>query len=249
MKQYYIYLNNQQEGPLYIEDLKRMSISRETLVWHEGLTEWQRAESVTDLSDYFKNIPPPINNISAINIPTLPLTGNTSPVLQSYDANNSDSEAKKILGIKRNFFLYGMLALALIIGISAFNLQKNNDYDEKIQQQQLNAYDSQLEEQQKAIEEQNKRIAEQERLERERIEKERKQALEKRINEIAEQLSASYQNLEQAKRHLHDVSAFKVLRTSSERHQQVSAAEDEVKTWENNIEELESEMKKINPKW
>jgi len=214
-------------------------------VWHEGLSEWQKAETINELQELFKSIPPPPPNHYTIMPPSLPNT----KIDQQYIQPEYHSDAKKILGIKRNYFFYGMLAVALVIGGTAFNSKKKNDLEQGIQQQQIESYNVQLEEQQKAIEEQNKRIAEQERLERERINREKKAALEKRINEITNELNYSYQNLEQAKRHLHDVSAFKVLRTSSERHEQVSAAENQVKMWENNIEKLEKEMQKINPEW
>jgi hypothetical protein len=58
-KQYFITKDNSPHGPLSFEELKEESISRETLVWHAGLDQWQKAETIKELQSMFKTIPPP----------------------------------------------------------------------------------------------------------------------------------------------------------------------------------------------
>ncbi|GIW23027.1 MAG: hypothetical protein KatS3mg068_2034 [Candidatus Sericytochromatia bacterium] len=62
---YYIYLNNQKEGPLnlnqVIDLIKSNKVNNDTLIWKNGLLEWVKISSLTE----FKNL---VNE----NIPTLP---------------------------------------------------------------------------------------------------------------------------------------------------------------------------------
>lgn len=72
---------------------------------------------------------------------------------------------------------------------------------------------------------------------------------EKRIEELNNQLLIAYQNLEQAKRNLHDASAFKLLRSNRKRHVDITNAEASIKTFEKEIKGIEDEMSAINPGW
>jgi membrane protease subunit (stomatin/prohibitin family) len=61
---YFVVLNGQQAGPFDINALKQFvvqgQITRETLVWKEGLSSWSNAGSQADLSLIFGITPPPI---------------------------------------------------------------------------------------------------------------------------------------------------------------------------------------------
>ena len=46
---FFVILNNQQEGPYTIAQLAEMGISAETLVWKEGMKDWQPAWTVSEL--------------------------------------------------------------------------------------------------------------------------------------------------------------------------------------------------------
>ena len=62
MKQYYYSDGQQQIGPISKDELKLKGITKETLVWCEGLSNWIKAGEIEDLADLFPNIPtPPIN--------------------------------------------------------------------------------------------------------------------------------------------------------------------------------------------
>ncbi|WP_116789252.1 hypothetical protein [Flavobacterium psychrotrophum] len=79
-----------------------------------------------------------------------------------------------------------------------------------------------------------------------RIAEQERQVREARIREIKTELKISYRNLENAKINLHDVSAFKLLRSSSERHEQISEAEAILASWQKSVNELESELNSLN---
>lgn len=53
--------DNNQFGPLTIEELKEKKISKETMIWHEGLDNWVKAFDVEELKHFFKSVPPPLN--------------------------------------------------------------------------------------------------------------------------------------------------------------------------------------------
>ena len=52
MKSYFISKNSQpKEGPFNLEQLKKIKIDKETLVWYEGLEEWKNANEIDELKD------------------------------------------------------------------------------------------------------------------------------------------------------------------------------------------------------
>ena len=57
MKQYYYSDGQQQIGPISKDELKLKGITKETLVWCEGLSNWTKAGEIEDLADLFPNIP------------------------------------------------------------------------------------------------------------------------------------------------------------------------------------------------
>lgn len=60
MKKYFIHINNQQQGPFSLEELKNIGITGETPVWYEGLADWMKAGNSEELQSLFKSEPPPI---------------------------------------------------------------------------------------------------------------------------------------------------------------------------------------------
>lgn len=61
---YFVAVNGQQTGPFNMNVLKEMALknelTRETLVWKQGMNEWQSAGQQSDLSGLFGSVPPPI---------------------------------------------------------------------------------------------------------------------------------------------------------------------------------------------
>lgn len=56
--EYFIIIDGQQKGPLSIEQLKAESIAPETMVWRQGMINWQPASTVPDLKVIFQPTPP-----------------------------------------------------------------------------------------------------------------------------------------------------------------------------------------------
>ncbi len=59
MKKYYYAEGNISVGPFTIEELKTKNITRQTLVWYQGLDNWQPAGNVVELNELFTSAPPP----------------------------------------------------------------------------------------------------------------------------------------------------------------------------------------------
>ncbi|QYS91980.1 SPFH domain-containing protein [Flavobacterium covae] len=59
---YFVAINGQQAGPFDIEALKNLvhtnQLTRETLVWTNTMSNWEKAETVRALANLFTNIPP-----------------------------------------------------------------------------------------------------------------------------------------------------------------------------------------------
>ena len=60
MKQFYYADGQSHMGPFTIAQLKDTKISKDTLVWFEGIDHWVRAAEVEELKDLFKAMPPPL---------------------------------------------------------------------------------------------------------------------------------------------------------------------------------------------
>ena len=61
--QYFVLINNQQNGPHTIDSIKLLisqnQISRDTLVWKDGMTQWGKIMDQDDLKGLFGSVPPP----------------------------------------------------------------------------------------------------------------------------------------------------------------------------------------------
>ena len=55
MKEYYIAISDKKEGPLSLNDLKTKKLTKDTLVWYDGLEDWVNASEVNELKDLLKS--------------------------------------------------------------------------------------------------------------------------------------------------------------------------------------------------
>lgn len=60
MKHYYWHDGKSEKGPFELEELKKQPISKNTLIWFEGLDEWKKAGELEELKDLFKATRPPL---------------------------------------------------------------------------------------------------------------------------------------------------------------------------------------------
>lgn len=78
-RKYFLIINNQKEGPFSLTDLEQIHINSETLIWHLGLGEWQKAKNIPELNDILEESPPPI------------------PIDNTFEINNDSTSIKLVL--------------------------------------------------------------------------------------------------------------------------------------------------------
>ena len=49
MEKYFFANGNEQRGPYSLDEIAALGLRNDTLVWHEGLIEWRRADSIPEL--------------------------------------------------------------------------------------------------------------------------------------------------------------------------------------------------------
>lgn len=55
---YFVLLNDERKGPFTIEELAKKYITADVLVWHEGLENWQKADTLDELKPIIRQMPP-----------------------------------------------------------------------------------------------------------------------------------------------------------------------------------------------
>lgn len=143
------------------------------------------------------------------------------PIIKKKSLPEDDSEPSMIFGLNKKLFY--VISIIITIGtVGLYNYQASEN---------------------ERIELINSRIDEQEQIETQR----RKEAIDKRLFKIRDLLVQNNQALEDSKRHLNDVTGFKLLRTSSERNEQITEAQNNIDYYKEEIKKLETEFEQINP--
>ncbi len=59
MMEYFILINGKQVGPIALEKMLEHGLTKETLVWTQGMDDWKPAGLVPEVAELFKQMPPP----------------------------------------------------------------------------------------------------------------------------------------------------------------------------------------------
>lgn len=59
MNKYFTHNGQDEKGPFDFDQLKNQKISKETMIWFEGVKNWTRAGEIEELKDLFVQTPPP----------------------------------------------------------------------------------------------------------------------------------------------------------------------------------------------
>ena len=60
MKKYFYSDGKVKQGPLSLDEIKQENITKETLIWFEGLDDWKPAKEFDELKSILELQPPPI---------------------------------------------------------------------------------------------------------------------------------------------------------------------------------------------
>lgn len=120
MKQYYFSNGQDPIGPFSLEELSKQAITPNSLIWHEGITDWQPANKIEELWALMTPTLPPIRRVSPP-----PISNHQSVQDKKTPFNNLSSslETSNILDdqSKRKYYLIGgsiiLLLLLLFSGV------------------------------------------------------------------------------------------------------------------------------------
>lgn len=108
MKKYFLYNNGKNLGPFDLSELRQQKITAKSMIWSEGMTDWQPANSLIEIQDVIETILPPP--------PPLILPDeevNTASTYAAYDY----SQVEDIGGVNYRYAMYltgGYLALHIL---------------------------------------------------------------------------------------------------------------------------------------
>lgn len=118
MKQYFYAEGENQLGPFSLEELSKKKITKETLIWFEGIDNWTKASEIEDLKPILKSIPPPL-----VISPLLP------PKVNNQIENSFVSSNKKFIKI---LIVGGVFGVFLILFILVLNGNDTNKQEDKL---------------------------------------------------------------------------------------------------------------------
>lgn len=79
MKKYFYTDGANKYGPFTIEELRNKNITKDTLVWFQGLSEWLPAHNFSELNDIIVPSPPPVTSTQTGNTNQSHRTQNVQP--------------------------------------------------------------------------------------------------------------------------------------------------------------------------
>jgi len=62
MKHYFYSDGKEKHGPISLDELRQREISKDTLIWFEGLDDWTPAKNLDEIKSILELQPPPISN-------------------------------------------------------------------------------------------------------------------------------------------------------------------------------------------
>lgn len=100
MKKYFYSDGKDKFGPFSFEELKNENITKETLIWFEGLEDWKPAKDISEFEEIFKLIPPPI----------IPEKLNAKDIDAHSDAHSDEAEVNNNNVSEQNYKRQGMFS-------------------------------------------------------------------------------------------------------------------------------------------
>jgi hypothetical protein len=134
---FYTIVNGQQQGPFSLDELKEKGTQKDSLIWTEGMSDWQPAGDVSELKSIFDATPPPVpekNNIPPT-MPPLPEVNSVTekelnsknivpipPVSKPNPSNKKEqlpTKKKKMTVLKSSIFI-GIVFAVIKLGVMAW---------------------------------------------------------------------------------------------------------------------------------
>lgn len=125
MKEYYISDGQNTIGPLSKLKLFSQNITKETLVWYEGLNEWKKAEDIEELADLFssKQLPPPLPRQAT---PIRPFSESVDH--RNYTMSGTESSQKKKSTKKIVLWCCSVFVILCALGVIGYYVYEEEQY-------------------------------------------------------------------------------------------------------------------------
>jgi GYF domain 2/Interferon-induced transmembrane protein len=119
VKKYFIIQNGQQVGPLTIDELKAANINGDTNVWFEGLGDWQKASTVSELSSLTGGLLDIPSSFSGGNqqVPPPVQTPSPAPNYGGNIYNSGTTDHLQIRGVPPKTWLVESILVTLFCGL------------------------------------------------------------------------------------------------------------------------------------
>lgn len=227
MQKFFIHKDDQQQGPFSVTELRNLKITRETMVWFEGAEHWTKASEIDELNNLFKSVPPPLQMKTSV----------TPPPISGVEKSNVNSVTTDLDQAKKSYAKIALVVAVISFGvIGAFVYVNQQNKQAEIEQQ---------------LQVQNAKIQEQEKIEAERLANEQKQKREADASQKQAELETlKYQydeavtNLRATKIKLDEIQQFHLLRTPAEKEEQVQSQLETIRSFENEVDRLKTEIDK-----
>jgi hypothetical protein len=118
MNQFYYSDGKNQLGPFSLDELKTKNITKDTLVWYDGLPEWTEAGKLELLSILLKPVPPPL------------VKKTTPPPITEKKPETKKKGKKKLI-------LWGVITLG-VVGLTFLSIYLYNGYQARQQEKAQN---------------------------------------------------------------------------------------------------------------
>lgn len=112
MSKFYIVINDMQQGPFSLEELREKNLVKTTLIWTEEIDNWVEAINVEELQELIKKIPPPI--------PTKPEKALKIEAEISKKKEKFISPKSEVVVAKETKSVFKQILYGLIIGVVSF---------------------------------------------------------------------------------------------------------------------------------
>ena len=231
MKKYFLHNGTENSGPFDLDELKTMSITKTTPVWYEGMENWKYAGEIPELSSVFAVVPPPISSFK-IPLPTPKAAKNKAP--------------RKIIGLSKTSFFTILGTLVILIGISVLNtIQEKRSQELELKNHKTEVENYQYELKQKEIADQKVLEAQEEQAAAKRMSEDKKNADNNRLL-LIQQAIADYQTqLKETEKKLNNTSGFKLLRTASEKKEQMNLLQKNIDSFKIEMVKLKNESDQL----
>lgn len=236
MKLYYVYTKDSREGPFSLDELKNTHITETTMLWTEGMTDWQKASDFPELVPFFEEK-------KQDKYPFYPVSDSEKGIRKLF---SSSFFQKKGMNKKLLYAAVVMLFVLLTAAMSRnHSLRKENAdlINEQVKREQ--ELHNRIQEQERLynaqLDELGKRVLEQEQLQSQRQEEDKQVMKQMELKQLEEDLKTAHQNLEKARKYVDEVSRFQLFRSQGQRESDIRKATDNLQYAQAEFDRLKAE--------